>query len=131
MPFHQLPLAKRSLASLLLTLLPLFTTLIESIGHYLTTLVGQYLPSLFVGSLCLTTRTTLKASPLSACACLCNNINKHTYDNINKRAYAGTSDCFTHLRALLVLQAPRRWPYLASVADEQSRPSLVRDHTYA
>ena len=41
-----------------------------------------------------------------------------------KHAYAGTSDCFTHLRALLVLQAPRHWPYLASVADGQSCPSL-------
>ena len=37
--------------------------------------------------------------------------------------YAGTSDCFTHLRALLVLQAPRHWPYLASVTVGQSCPS--------
>jgi dihydroorotate dehydrogenase len=27
-------------------------------------------------------------------------------NNNNKHAYAGTSNCFTHLRALLVLQAP-------------------------
>jgi hypothetical protein len=26
--------------------------------------------------------------------------------NNNKHAYAGTNDCFTHLRVLLVLQAP-------------------------
>jgi hypothetical protein len=30
--------------------------------------------------------------------------NKHN----NKHAYAGTDDCFTHPRVLLVLQAPRR-----------------------
>jgi hypothetical protein len=45
--------------------------------------------------------------------------------NNNKHVYAGTSDCFTHLRALLVLQAPRHWPYLASAADGQSCPSGV------
>ena len=28
-------------------------------------------------------------------------------NNNNKHAYAGTDGCFTHLRALLVLQAPR------------------------
>jgi hypothetical protein len=33
----------------------------------------------------------------------CNNNNKH------EPAYAGTGDCFTHLRVLLVLQAPRHW----------------------
>jgi hypothetical protein len=27
----------------------------------------------------------------------------------NKHAYAGTNDCFTHLRALLVLRAPRHF----------------------
>jgi histidinol-phosphate/aromatic aminotransferase/cobyric acid decarboxylase-like protein len=28
-------------------------------------------------------------------------------NNYNKPAYAGTNDCFTHVRVLLVLQAPR------------------------
>jgi hypothetical protein len=30
-------------------------------------------------------------------------------DDNNKRAYAGVNDCFTHLRALLVLQPPRHF----------------------
>jgi hypothetical protein len=45
-------------------------------------------------------------------------LGKNNHDN--KRAYASTMDCFTHIRALLVLQAPRHWPYLASVANGQS-----------
>jgi hypothetical protein len=45
-------------------------------------------------------------------------------NNNNKHAYAGTSECFTHLGALLVPQAPRHRPYLASVADGQNCPSL-------
>jgi hypothetical protein len=47
------------------------------------------------------------------------NSNNNDNNNKNKHAYAGTSDCFTHLRALLVLQAPRHWPYRASAADGQ------------
>ena len=33
--------------------------------------------------------------------------NNNNNNNNNKHAYAGTNDCSTHLRVLLVLQAPR------------------------
>jgi hypothetical protein len=45
--------------------------------------------------------------------------------NNNKHAYAGTNDCFPHIRVLLVLQTPRHWAQsIASVADGKRCPSL-------
>jgi hypothetical protein len=45
------------------------------------------------------------SQPIALC-CGANN-NNNDNNNNNKHAYAGTSDYFTPLRALLVLQAPR------------------------
>jgi hypothetical protein len=46
---------------------------------------------------------------LRECGNECSVNNNNNNNNNNKHAYAGTSDCFTHLRALLVLQAPRHY----------------------
>jgi hypothetical protein len=46
-------------------------------------------------------------------------------NNNNKHAYAGTNDCFTHLRALLVLHAPRHsYVKIDKLRADTSTPAL-------
>jgi hypothetical protein len=48
--------------------------------------------------------------------------------NNNKHGYAGANDCFTHLRIIMVLQAPQPnlWPNRTSVVDRRSCPPQLK-----